>query len=54
MLSIKDLQVSVEDKEILRGLSLDVRPGKCTRLWGPTVPAKVRYPQRWQDVKIMK
>ncbi|HEB2651494.1 TPA: Fe-S cluster assembly ATPase SufC, partial [Escherichia coli] len=27
MLSIKDLHVSVEDKAILRGLSLDVRPG---------------------------
>ncbi|HEA1626406.1 TPA: Fe-S cluster assembly ATPase SufC, partial [Escherichia coli] len=27
MLSIKDLQVSVEDKAILRGLSLDVHPG---------------------------
>lgn len=28
MLSIKDLQVSVEDKAILRGLDLDVRPGE--------------------------
>ncbi|VCY61462.1 putative ATP-dependent transporter SufC [Escherichia coli] len=28
MLSIKDLHVSVEDKAILRGLSLDVRPGE--------------------------
>ncbi|HDU8408101.1 TPA: Fe-S cluster assembly ATPase SufC, partial [Escherichia coli] len=26
MLSIKELHVSVEDKAILRGLSLDVRP----------------------------
>ncbi|HEC4497940.1 TPA: Fe-S cluster assembly ATPase SufC, partial [Escherichia coli] len=26
MLSIKDLHVSVEDKAILRGLSLDVHP----------------------------
>lgn len=33
MLSIKDLHVSVEDKAILRGLSLDVRPVKFTPLW---------------------
>ena len=31
MLSIKDLHVSVEDKAILRGLSLDVRPGRSSR-----------------------
>ncbi|HCH8253697.1 TPA: Fe-S cluster assembly ATPase SufC, partial [Salmonella enterica] len=27
MLSIKDLQVSVEEKAILRGLNLEIRPG---------------------------
>ena len=40
MLSIKDLHVSVEDKAILRGLSLAVRPAKFTPLWGQTVRAK--------------
>lgn len=29
MLTIKDLQVSVEEKAILRGLSLEVRPGSA-------------------------
>ncbi|EIG6930992.1 Fe-S cluster assembly ATPase SufC, partial [Salmonella enterica subsp. enterica serovar Bareilly] len=28
MLSIKDLQVSVEEKAILRGLNLEIRPGE--------------------------
>lgn len=46
MLSIKDLHVSVEDKAILRGLSLDVHPAKFTPLWGQTVRAKVPYRQR--------
>ncbi len=33
MLSIKDLQVSVEEKAILRGLNLEIRPAKFTPLW---------------------
>ena len=52
MLSIKDLHVSVEDKAILRGLSLD--PAKFTPLWGPMVRAKVPYRQRLPGEKIMK
>ena len=35
MLSIKDLQVSVEDKAILRGLSLEIRPGEVHAIMGP-------------------
>ena len=33
-LEIKDLHVSIEDKEILKGLSLDVQAGDHTRLLG--------------------
>ncbi len=29
MLSIKDLHVSIGDKEIIKGLSLDVPAGRC-------------------------
>ncbi|STB48903.1 cysteine desulfurase ATPase component [Citrobacter koseri] len=54
MLSIKDLQVSVEDKAILRGLDLDVRPGEVHAIMGRTVPGRVRFPRRWRAVKIMK
>lgn len=34
MLSIKDLQVSVEEKAILRGLNLEIRPRRSSRHYG--------------------
>jgi Fe-S cluster assembly ATP-binding protein len=40
MLSIKDLQVSVEDKEILRGLNFDVKPGEVHAIMGPNGSGK--------------
>lgn len=40
MLSIKDLQVSVEDKAILRGLNIEVRPGEVHAIMGPNGSGK--------------
>jgi Fe-S cluster assembly ATP-binding protein len=43
MLSIQDLHVAVEDKAILRGLNLEVRPGRSTPLWGQTAREKYAF-----------
>ncbi|MFL0801600.1 MAG: Fe-S cluster assembly ATPase SufC [Agarilytica sp.] len=40
MLSINDLQAKVEDKQILNGLSIDVKPGEVHAIMGPNGSGK--------------
>ncbi|MEY3417181.1 MAG: Fe-S cluster assembly ATPase SufC [Bacteroidota bacterium] len=40
MLSIKNLQASIGDKEILKGLNLDIKPGEVHAIMGPNGAGK--------------
>jgi Fe-S cluster assembly ATP-binding protein len=43
-LVIRDLHVKVENREILKGLNLTVRPGKVHAIMGPNGSGRARWP----------
>jgi ABC-type enterochelin transport system ATPase subunit len=54
MLKIENLQARIEGKEILKGLNLEVKAGKCTPSWAPTAVARAPWPTCWPAGKNMK
>jgi Fe-S cluster assembly ATP-binding protein len=40
MLTIKNLKVKVQDKEILKGVNLDIKPGEVHAIMGPNGAGK--------------
>ena len=40
LLTIKDLYASVEDKQIIKGLNLDIKPGEVHAIMGPNGAGK--------------
>ena len=52
-LEIKDLHVSIEDKEILKGVNLTTLV-KYTQLWDLMVLVNQHYRQQLWDIQVMK
>ena len=40
MLNIKNLEATIDNKHILRGLNLDIKPGEVHTIMGPKVSGK--------------
>ena len=45
MLKIKNLHASIEGKEILKGINLEINPGEVHAIMGPNGSGKVLYLQ---------
>ena len=54
LLQVRNLSVSVEDKPILHGIDLEVRPGETHVLMGPTVRANPRWVTPSWEVPVMR
>jgi Fe-S cluster assembly protein SufB len=54
MLKIENLHARIGDKEILKGLSLDVKPGQCTPSWARTAPASPPWATSWPAATATK
>ena len=53
-LVVKDLHVSVENKEILRGVNLTVRQGEVHAMMGPNGSARALWPTPSPGIPITR
>ena len=54
LLQVRNLSVSVEDKPILHGIDLEVRPGETHVLMDPTVRANPHWVTPSWEVPVMR
>ena len=54
LLEIKNLHVSVEDHEILKGINLTVNAGEVHSIMGPNGRAKARWRRCWPGAKATR
>lgn len=54
LLQVRNLSVSVEDKPILHGIDLEVRPERPTSSWDPTVRANPHWVTPSWEVPVMR
>ena len=52
ILEIKNLSAGVEDKQILKGVSLTISPGEVHAIMGPNGGGRARWPPCWPAAPV--
>ena len=52
MLNIKNLHAGIEEREILKGINLEIKPVKFMLLWGLTVPESLHFLLLLQERRV--